>query len=247
MQSAEYKKMADFEKSYWWHRGRLSLLDVLIKDYLNRSGEGIKILEIGCGTGEVTKFLSHYGTVTALDISPEAINFARERGIKDTILGDVNQIDLSPFRERFDLIVALDVLEHIQDDVETIRRVQQMLKSGGYFIVCVPAYKFLWSEHDEALHHKRRYHSFEIMKKLKDGGFKIVKKTYFVTFAFPVIAIYRILSNFIGRSAYPQTSYIYLPKVLNELMIKVLKIETFLTRLISLPFGSTITVVVKKI
>lgn len=246
MQTDEYQKMADWEKSYWWHRGRLSLLESLIKAAFKEKQTGLDILEIGCGTGEITQFLEKYGRVEALDVSPEALNYARERGVRNAILGDVNRIDLTGLTERFDLVVAFDVLEHIQDDVEAMKRAHLMLKKGGYLIVSVPAYKFLWSEHDEALHHKRRYHSFEIAKKLTDSGFRIAKKTHFVTTAFPAIALYRILSNFFGRSAYPQTSYISLPSILNRLMIEILRTEAILIRKINLPWGSTLTVIAQK-
>lgn len=246
MQTDEYQKMADWEKTYWWHQGRLFLLESLIKTAFKEKQTGLEILEIGCGTGEITQFLEKYGRVTAVDIAPEALNYARERGVKNTILGDVNRIDLTHLTGLFDLVVAFDVLEHIQDDVETMKRACRLLKDGGYFIASVPAYKFLWSEHDEALHHRRRYHSFEIVQKLIDGGFKLVKKTHFVATAFPAIALYRILSNFFGRSAYPQTSYISLPRYLNRLMIEVLRVEAALLRQINLPWGSTLTVIAQK-
>jgi len=121
-----------------------------------------------------------------------------------------------------------------------------MLKVGGYFLVTVPAHKFLWSEHDEALHHKRRYHSLEITKKLEDTGFTVVKKTYFIATALPAIVLFRLWGNIFGKSAYPKTSYVVLPGIFNNLMIKLLSLEARVIKKFNLPIGATIAVVAKK-
>ena len=181
MESREYKKIAEAEKTYWWHKGKLALLESLLVSHLKISGEPIRILEIGCGTGVTTSFLQRWGKVTGLDMSDEALSFCRTNGLTDLILGDFNKIDLEPYKKSFDLVVALDVLEHIQDDIKAIKRVREILKDNGTFLINVPAHKFLWSEHDEALHHKRRYRMHEIVTKLEDCGFNITKKTYFVS------------------------------------------------------------------
>lgn len=245
MQTLEYQKMATLEKSYWWYQGRLHLLGSLLGMYFP-GGKVSRILEVGCGTGEITSFLTNYGSVTAVDVAAEAIRLTQARGVRDTILGDVNEIDLTTLSGMFDLVVAFDVLEHIQDDVETLRRIRLVLGGGGYFFISVPAHKFLWSEHDEALHHKRRYHSLEITRKLEDAGFTVVKKTYFVCLAFPAIMAYRLFGNLFGRSAYPQTSHVYLSAPLNRFMISLLKMESSFIKKAGLPFGSTLVVVAKK-
>ncbi len=127
-----------------------------------------------------------------------------------------------------------------------MQRIIKLLKPGGIFLVAVPAYKFLWSSHDEALEHKRRYTSFEIITKLKDTGFGILKSSHFVFWSFFPIALVKFLSNFIGKNAYPKSSYIELPDSLNNFMIKVLKFETRMIDKLYLPLGTTIIVVAKK-
>jgi hypothetical protein len=124
--------------------------------------------------------------------------------------------------------------------------VRKLLKPGGLFFVTVPAYKFLWSTHDEALYHLRRYHSLEIKTKLKDSGFKILKHTHFVATMFFPIASVRLLNNFIQRKAYPKSHYLSLPSFLNDLLTWFLKVETVLINFIYLPFGTTHVVVAKK-
>ena len=247
MQQLEYTRMAEFEKSFWWHKGKLFLVRNLIQIYSEEMKRPLEILEIGCGTGEITQSLMEFGNVKGIDISEEAINFCKERNLVNVVLGDINNLDISQEKEKYDFILALDVLEHIQDDLETMRRAHIMLKKDGYFIVNVPAHKFLWSEHDEALHHKRRYHSVEIKQKLKDTGFEIVKYSYFVTTAFFPIFVIRTLTTLFKRNAYPKTSYIALPGFLNSFAIKVMDVEAKLLTKMKLPIGTTITVVAKKV
>jgi SAM-dependent methyltransferase len=242
MNQAEYTKMAEFENDYWWHQGKVHLVTTLVESMFP-GRKDLKILEIGCGTGGVTKSLTEYGDVTGIDTSADALEYCRKLGLTNILQADINEMDLSEYQGKFDLVLALDVLEHIQDDLETMRRVRRLLNKGGLFLINVPAYKFLWSEHDEALHHKRRYHSLELTTKLKDSGFKIVKRTYFVAAVFPVMVIYRMLGNFFRRSAYPKTSYVILPKFLNNLMVKVLSVEAAIARRAALPVGATLTVV----
>lgn len=245
MEKKEYQKMANFEENYWWHKGKKHLVEVILDTYFNGNKEKLEILEIGCGTGGITKELTKWGKVTGVDTSKEAIEICRKRGISHLIVADFNNLSKEQLNTKFDLILALDVLEHIQDDIRTLKKVRSYLKKNGYFFASVPAHKFLWSEHDEALHHKRRYHSLEITHKLKDTGFNIVKKTYFVVTAFPVIAFYRIAGNFFKKTAYPKTSYIQLPELLNNLMVYILKMEATLIRKISFPIGTTIVIVAK--
>lgn len=242
----EYKKMSDFEKTYWWHRGKLSLVKTLVEKYFPKR-KNLNILEIGCGTGEVSTLLKSYGHVAGIDISSVALEFSKEKGVSETILADITKFETKNYEKRYDLVLALDVLEHIQDDVLAMKKVYALLKDSGYFFVNVPAHKFLWSEHDEALHHKRRYHSLELLKKLQDSGFKISKKVYFVAFLFPVIVVFRMWNNLFGKSAYPKTSYVKLPSFLNNFMVKILEFECNLIKYdIPVFVGTTIVVVAQK-
>ena len=245
MNHKEIEKMEKYEKTYWWHVGRKYLVEDLIKKYSNNKSQ--KILEVGSGAGDTACMLQDYGEVYANDISPKAIEACGKRGIKNLILGDFTKLDNQKYKEKFNLVLALDVLEHIQDDLGAIQKMGDVLTKGGKLMITVPAYKFLWSSHDEALEHKRRYTSYEIKTKIKDSGFEIEKISHFVFFSFPIIALFKFLSNFISRNAYPKSSYILLPEKLNNLMIKILKLETKLLNYFYLPFGTTIIVVARKI
>lgn len=245
MEVIEYKKMGDFEKHYWWHKGKKELVKQLYLKYFNGQKD-LEILEIGCGTGEILSLLKQWGNTTGLDVSQEALDYCKTHGFQNLILEDINSLDLNQHESKYDLILALDVLEHIQEDVTAMKQVYKMLKPGGMFFVTVPAYKFLWSNHDEALHHKRRYHSVEIKLKLKDVGFKILKHSHFVFTVFFPISFIKFMENFVNKKAYAKTHYVPVPKFLNDLFTKILYLEAKLIKYLYLPLGTTIVVVAKK-
>lgn len=245
MNNNEIKKMADLENNYWWHQGKIYLIETLVQRYFPEK-EDLQILEIGCGTGGLTKHLVKYGKVTGFDISEDAIEYCKSAGLKDVFVQDMNTFNPQNYQEKYDLVLALDVLEHIQDDVGAMKKVYQILKNNGLFIINVPAHKFLWSEHDEALEHKRRYHSLELTRKLKDSSFQILHKGHFVYFVAPIIILYRAWGNIFGKSAYPRTTYVLLPDFFNTIMVKILKIEAKLFNTFTMPFGVTLSVVAKK-
>lgn len=242
MNADELKKMYQFETSYWWHVGKLRILEALIQSC--EMPKNPKILDVGCGTGVATKFLQKFGDVEGIDISEEAVRFCQERGVSKARIGDACNL---PYQnEQFDLVVAADVLEHIDDDVSVMQEMCRVLKKDGYLIVTCPAHKFLWSEHDEALGHRRRYTRKELVTKLEVAGFEVRRISYSVFFAFPIIFVYRMWQAFFMRSGFPKTSYVVLPKFINRLLIKALGVEAKSLSLINLPIGVTINAIAKK-
>jgi 2-polyprenyl-3-methyl-5-hydroxy-6-metoxy-1,4-benzoquinol methylase len=248
MNKDEYSKMADFERYYWWHKGKVNLIKALLQRYIPERVEkrDLKILEIGCGTGEITEYLCKIGNVIGIDVSEEAIDYSIKRGMKNVFVGDITSMNIDEYLNKFDLILALDVIEHIQEDTLVLSRINQMLVDGGLLVVNVPAHKFLWSEHDEALHHKRRYSKLELTEKVKDSGLKIVKVSYFVSTVFFPILLFRLWGSLFSRSPYPRTTYVKLPNTLNNLMIKVLDVESKFVTKTGLPLGVTLTLVAQK-
>lgn len=244
MLKQEYKVMENFEKEYWWHQGKRYLIKKLMNEYFPR--RRLNILEVGCGTGELTQQLQEHHNVMGIDMAQEAIDSCKEKGIRDVYKKDIFELDTTKLRDKFDLVLALDVMEHIQEDVEAMKIINILLKRDGYFFVNVPAHKFLWSGHDEALQHKRRYTKYELLQKLELASFKIVSQSYFVSFVFPIILLYRTWGNIFNRTTYPKTSYVLLPAFVNRILTKMLVFEANLSRIISLRVGTTITVVAKK-
>lgn len=245
MTSPEIEKMANMESEYWWHIGKRHLVKALIKRHFGHKND-LNILDVGCGTGALAKFLTDFGSVTGFDMSAEAVEFCKSKGLNNVFVQDVSTLEEAKHSKKFNLIVALDFLEHVQDDILVMQKIREMLSEDGLLFVNVPAHKFLWSEHDEALEHKRRYHRLELTKKLNDAGFNIVSNSYFVTAISPLIILYRAWGNIFGKSAYPKTSYVLLPKKLNDFFVTLLKIETWVLLKTFIPFGVTLNVVARK-
>jgi len=244
MNSAEHEKLYKFEQFYWWHVGRRYILNSFLKKFLKDNKN--QILEIGCGTGGNLPILKNWGRVVGLDCSELALKFCRERGFNDLVLGKAENTDFPD--KFFDLVVALDVLEHIKDDEQALRESNRVLKEGGYLLATVPAYPFLWSEHDEALSHFRRYSVSDFCDKLQKSGFKIKKISYLVSFVFPLVFGYRILrKNFFPKSDKKNnTAYVVLPKFINRFFILLLEIEAFLLKYFNIPFGTSIICIAQK-
>src|SRR5579872_1235395 len=148
MNSEEYERMYCLEDSYWWFVGRHDLaLTFLRSAYPGRND--LTILDIGCGTGAMSEKLAAYGAVVSADFSPLALAFSRRRHLDRLCAADAMRL---PFRDgAFDVIVALDILEHVSDDAAALREFYRVLKPGGRVIATVPAYQSLWSAHDVAL------------------------------------------------------------------------------------------------
>lgn len=238
----EYQKMAQLEETYWWFRGRRNIIKAILKKYLPIK-KGLRILDYGSGTGGTLSILKEFGTVTGADISSEAIKYSIQKDKSEIHLIQPNQS--LPFIENsFDLITTLDVLEHIENDENMLLLIKKYLKPTGFILISVPAYQFLWSEHDEALEHFRRYTASGLIKKITTAGFQPVYKTYAITFAFPIIVAYRLLKKTVKKilrqKNAPTTSYVILPKSLNNFFTTLLKAEAFIIKNFSFPFGSSI-------
>ena len=185
MNSDEYKKMYEIEDLYWWFIGRRKLVKWLLRKH-NPNGKESLLFDLGCGTGlNVSSFAQELKTF-ASDLSPEALKFCRERNLQGLFSCSAEAIALRD--KSVDVVTALDVLEHIREDLPVLREVNRVLMPGGKLIVIVPAYGFLWSEHDEALHHYRRYVARELRAKLTSSNFEIERSTYFITgLFFPIL------------------------------------------------------------
>lgn len=242
MDLAEYSKMHKFEEEYWWFKGRRDLILESVRILVEDLPAG-RILDVGCGTGLNLKILSKYGHAYGLDFSNEALRFSRSRGDLPLIKASADKL---PFKnDAFDIICALDVLEHIDDDKSAMLEINRVLKSGAPFVLTVPAFEFLWSIHDEANHHKRRYEKSLLIQSLRSSGFTIEKITYWNFFLFPFIAVARLFRK-LGRQE--KTSDIAkLPWVMNYLMLRILKVENFMIgKNLNLPAGVSLLCICRK-
>lgn len=242
MNIAEYQEMSVREDSYWWHTGRMDIINKQLKKIAQKK-YNLKILNIGCGTGGTIPTLEKYGEVTNIDISSEALKFLKMKGYKGKLIKDHRL----PFNDcSFDLVVALDVLEHIDQDRLSLDEWRRVLKSNGRILITVPAYEFLWSGHDTSLHHKRRYTRNRLDWDLKKSSFTKVKSSYMITFSFFLVVGFRLLYKLSGKKMTENTSYVNIPSMINILFDRLLKTEATLLRYINLPFGTSVLGIYRK-
>lgn len=242
MNSHEYEKIYELENRYWWHVGRRYIIKTLLKKYLSTDSNQL-ILDIGCGTGGNFNTLRDFGKVVGVDNSKQALEFAKQKGHTNTVVASA--IDLPFADQKFNCVVMLDVLEHIEDDYSALEEAYRVLKPDGSFLLTVPAYQWLWSGHDEALGHIRRYVKNNIIKKAIDAGFHIEFQSYAISILFPIIALYRLGTR---ASKIEQTSsYVDVSKFLNAFFMWLLYIEGLLFQLgVHLPFGTSIIIYASK-
>ena len=246
MDPSEYDKMYRLEEVNWWYVGRRNLVLKMAARFDNGlSGKPLRILDAGCGTGINLKYLQILGDVYGLDISKDALIFSRNRGLPSLICGSADKL---PFKnELFDLVLALDVIEHIDEDLSAVRELNRVLKPGGRLILTVPAFQFLWTNHDLALHHKRRYTRSGILSILRLGSFENEKATYWNFSLFLPVATIRLLKRFHRSGNEMQTDLAELPFHLNGLLQELIRIENWIIERIDLPVGVSVMCICRKV
>lgn len=242
MESTEYQKMAEMEERYWWYIGRQHIIRKQLRNIV-KDPEKTRILNVGSGTGATIPLLERYGKVTNVEVSDDAIEYAKSRGVETV---KVKGIKL-PFKANsFDLVVAFDVLEHIEDDRGALKEWNRVLSKGGKVMITVPAHEWLWSSHDESLHHYRRYTVSEMHRKFNRAGFNVIKRTYAITFSFPLIVGYRFLNSFVSRRQPKKTSHVMLPRPINWFFSSLLRVEGSLLEHMNMPVGTSVLMIGEK-
>jgi SAM-dependent methyltransferase len=231
-----YDTLAAIEDHYWWHVGRLRILDEQVR--LVAGGRRLRILNIGCGTGGTVAMLERHGSVVNVDVSDEAIAYMARKGYPGTT--KVEGVEL-PFADgSFDLVAAFDVLEHIEDDVAALREWRRVLRAGGQVLVTVPALGWLWSEFDEIQHHRRRYTRSTLRAAGESSGLVPGRISYAIAFSLPLIAGYRMLHKLLPGSGRAKATYVPVPPRINRLFIEILGIEAKIHRRALVPFGTSV-------
>ena len=244
MEKYLYKKLYQIESHYWWHKGRRKLLGNFLKKCCNGCKNPI-ILDAGCGTGANLEFLSAYGKAIGVDNSKDALHFCKSNQLNRLALGDIEHL---PFPSNsFDGVVALDVIEHMKDDLICLKEFYRVLKPGGFLIICTAAHQILWSYWDELSHHYRRYSRKDSSQKLIDVGFAKVTTSHFNFFMTPIIAMVRCCKSFFLNEDDKNISDFHaLPNILNSFLIQVLTFESLIMNIFPIPFGMSLICVSKK-
>lgn len=243
MKTRQYQELFELEETYWWFVGRRELVRRLVQRY--GSGEAQRLLDAGCGTGGTLSKLAGLAELYGFDYSEFALAFCRGRGFSRLAAGDLTAL---PYRgDCFELVVNCDVLEHVDDDRAGLAEIVRVLRPGGVLVLTLPAHRFLWSEHDEALAHRRRYSARQLRQMLQEAGLEVVKLSPVVVAAFGPILVFRLLQR-LRRPApdEPKTDLRVLPRPLNSLLVAVLRLENRLLQQFNLPVGTSLVAVARK-
>jgi len=248
MNIEEYEKMYNQENTYWWFQGRKQILFKMIRHYdLLKNGRA-RVLDIGCGTGLILQGISGKSYAIGVDFSPKALSFCEKRNLKNLVRGDVRDLPIA--ESSVDLVLALDLLEHIEDDERLMNEIRRILKPGGFLLATVPAHQYLWSEHDEALHHYRRYSKTDFLRLVKNRGFSLIKYSYVISLTFLPILVFRLGQKFYRffkpSKDKPKTHIIILPEGFNSLLIQILEMEGTLLKRLNFPFGVSLLCIAQK-
>lgn len=243
MECTEYESMFNLEDRHWYFAGKRALVMALLGEHFPASGGGL-ILDAGCGTGRTLAELKFLGDAVGIEPFANAISLAARRGAFTLVQGDLENL---PFRdESFAAVTLLDVLEHCDDDVLALRAVARALKPGATAVITVPAYQWLWSSHDEALHHRRRYSRRQLEALLATCGFHLCKISYFNMFVFPLIAALRLVSRLRCPDKLHADTDSLPPGVVNGFLNSLQWFERVLISRFSLSFGVSLVCVAKK-
>lgn len=176
------------EDRHWWYRGRLGI----VMDAARRRtpvGGSPRILDAGCGGGATLVELAGLGAATGLEPLPASREKARSRGVAEVVDG---RLEALPFPDgSFDLMLVLDVLEHLDDAPAALRELHRVVAPGGAGVITVPAHPRLWSDHDERNHHRRRYTRMSLAETARSGGWRVARLTHFTTALLPLAMLAR--------------------------------------------------------
>jgi SAM-dependent methyltransferase len=235
-----YAEMATLQDSHWWFIGRRAVLSRIIKAL--PLPPAAHILEIGSGMGGNIRMLQEFGEVTAVEADESARHWSQQRlGLR--VLPGMLPDRLPDLREKFDLICLLDVLEHISDDAAALAALPPLLGDNGRILVTVPAYQWLWSAHDEKLHHFRRYTATGLESVARQSGYAIERISYFNTLLFPLAAATRLYARLSGTKTVAGNSLP--PPFLNRMLRRVFEAESGMIRAVRFPFGVSILAVLR--
>jgi SAM-dependent methyltransferase len=239
MERDVYRSMRTLQSSHWWFLGRRRIVATLIESL--RLPADASILEAGAGSGGNIALLQQFGRVSAFEMDAEAAGYCTADTGVQCVLGTLP--DANPFagQARFDLVVALDVLEHIEHDVASLRSLSGCLAPGGRLLLTVPAYQWLYSGHDSIHHHRRRYTRRSLERVAAEAGLQVHRCGYFNSWLLPLAVGVRMVSRIFRR---PPTSDATMPrKDANALLASVFESEAWVVKRRSFPAGLSLFLV----
>lgn len=239
MERAVYDHMAEVDMSHHWYVARRRVLAAVI----GRLGlpRDARILEVGCGTGHNLEMLSGFGTVSAVEVDDASREIASRRLGRPVMAAPLPAL-AGVERGAFDLVCLLDVLEHLEDDKGALTTLGECLRPGGRLLITVPAHQWLWSGHDVANHHLRRYSRATLRAVIARAGLKLEQMSWFNSLLFPVAVGARLVGNASGQNMTGDE----LPKPVSWLLEQAFAIERYVVGRVPLPPGLSLLAIVSR-
>ena len=242
MENYTYHLMRKLEEKHWWFVARRNILKELLSTL--QLPKVSTILEVGCGTGGNISFLQNFGEVTCVESDNSAAEIARERDLALVLSGSLPN-KLPKLDHQFDLIALFDVIEHIEDDLMSLHVLANLLKPNGRIVLTVPAFSFLWSQHDDENHHKRRYTRKSLSELVYSNNLSLDYISYFNFWLFPLVAAIRLIRKIIPYKGAWQD--MKLPASLpNKILQSIFNSECRFVGKRYLPFGMSLVAVISK-
>lgn len=224
---------AEEDRAHWWFLGRRA---VILAEMARRlPASGVRLAELGCGSGGMLEALGRFGTAVGVEMDPTLRARARERGLDVRAGALPDTIPLEP--GRWDAVCLFDVLEHVDDEAGALAACRRLLAPGGRLFVTVPAYAWLWSRHDELLGHRRRYTARALRRAAERGGYAVERLTYFNTLLAPPIMAVRLARAALRRPGHDLDRP---APTVNRALAACFSAEARLLRWVSPPFGISI-------
>jgi SAM-dependent methyltransferase len=244
MEQHTYGIMNNVEDSHWWFVGRRAILESFLESINTEfkiPNSKLSILDVGCGTGANLEMLKQFGDAEGVDVSDDALEFCRLKGLKV----HKGLAESLPFAdESFDLVTALDVVEHLDDDIAGLKEMNRVLKADGKTLIFVPAFMWLWGVQDDISNHRIRYTREQIVERLNAAGFKIERATYAnITFFLPIL-LGRFFMKVTGIK--PESENNVNVSALNGIFGKIFSAEKYWLKKSNFPFGVSIVIVATK-
>jgi len=240
MKPEEYEKMYAAEQTYFWFVGKQRTISRILSRFIEQRSPAI--LDLGCGTGTNLDSLGKFGEAWGIDESDLALGFCQKRGLGLLVQGMAERL---PFCEDcFDLVCALDLLEHLADDDAALSEAFRVLKPGGILLVTVPAYPYFFGAHDHAMGHYRRYKKAGLGSKVMGVGFSLIRMSYYMSLLFPATLLLKLYQKRFGSKT--ETISYHVHPLLNRFFLFLCELESRMLVYLDMPAGTSIILIARK-